>query len=212
MATRTLKTKATAVAVQVPTDRDDCASAIRRLGDLMREHQLAKAKLDGEIAALTEAAAPTLNDLQSRIGALHQGIQTYCEGNRSALTNGLKTKTVNLITGEVVWRQRPPSVTVRQADVVIKTLKDLRLRDYVRTEEEVNKQAILDLMAAAAAITDDQLVATAPGSALAAQRKHQAELISGIKGITINRGVEDFNVVPFEIQADPSAAVAGAAA
>jgi phage host-nuclease inhibitor protein Gam len=200
------KTKTAAVAVPVPVDRDDCARRITQLGQLMRQQALQKAGLDGKIAELTDQYAPVLAGLQQQIDALHQGIQIWCEGHRSALTQGGKVKTANLITGDVVWRQRPPSVTIRQAELVIQRLKDLGLRDYVRTSEEVNKTALLDMDAAASRLTDDDLEAgdseaSQARAALAARFKLHASLIKGVQGITINKGVEDFSVVPFETEA-----------
>lgn len=195
------RTKSQALTIVVPATREEAADRVRQLGDLNRQHALRKAELDGKVAALAAEYAPILSALADKIGAEHQAIQIWAEAHRAALTQGGKVKTVQLITGEIGWRQRPPSVTVRQADVVIKTLKDLSLSDYVRTEEEVNKAAILDLMAAAAAITDEQMKAGVPGAEQACQRKQHAELIGAIKGITINRGVEDFNVAPFETEA-----------
>ena len=70
------------------------------------------------------------------------------------------------------WRQRPPSVAVRGADAVIAALKKLGLSRFVRTKEEVNKEAILN----------------------------DAEAVRGVGGISINSGVEDFVITPFEAE------------
>ncbi|MDR1660890.1 MAG: host-nuclease inhibitor Gam family protein [Azoarcus sp.] len=45
------------------------------------------------------------------------GIQLWCEAHRAELTT-TGGKTTNLVTGEVSWRQRPPSVSVRQQEKV----------------------------------------------------------------------------------------------
>ena len=101
---------------------------------------------------------------------LVEGIQTFAEANRAALTDGNKVKFANLVTGEVAWRQRPPSVGIRGADTVIETLKRLGLGRFVRTKEEINKDAILN----------------------------EPKAVSGVAGITLNTGIEDFIVTPFE--------------
>ena len=88
----------------------------------------------------------------------------------AVLTNGGKVKTANLITGEVQWRQRPPSVRVTGAESVIETLRRLGLSQFVRTKEEVNKEAILN----------------------------EPEGVKGVAGITVVKGVEDFVITPFE--------------
>lgn len=99
-------------------------------------------------------------------------MQNWCEANRSDLTNGGKVKTANLVTGDVQWRVRPPSVTVRGVDSVMETLRRLGLSRFIRIKEEINKEAILN----------------EPGA------------VAGVAGITVKSGVEDFSIIPFEHQ------------
>ena len=84
---------------------------------------------------------------------------------------GNKTKTANLASGEVRWRMRPPKVLIRGMDAVMEALKDLRLERFIRTKEEINKEAILA----------------------------DPEAIKHVKGLGIDRG-EDFLIVPFETE------------
>jgi hypothetical protein len=44
----------------------------------------------------------------------------------------------------VLWRIRPPSVAIRGAEAVIAHAQALGLAKFVRTKEEVNKEAILN--------------------------------------------------------------------
>lgn len=171
MATKTkIKSKAQ---VSVPQSRDDCAADIRKLGELQRELTRAAADMNDEIAKITAAAQPHMDDLKGRIELLQTGVQAWCEANRDTLTDGGKVKSANLITGEVSWRQRPPSVSVRGVDAVIDTLKRLGLGVFVRTKEELNKEAILN-------------------------EPHQ---VRGVAGLQVVTGVEDFAIVPFEQEA-----------
>ena len=41
------------------------------------------------------------------------------------------------------WRRPPPSVVLRGIETVLQHLKALRLDRFIRTKEEVNKEAIL---------------------------------------------------------------------
>ena len=132
--------------------------------------------MNDEIGAITKRYQPKLEALTERIETLQKGVQTYCEAHRSELTNEGKVKTANFVTGEVQWRQRPPSVTVRGVDAVIEALKRLGLSKFVRTKEEVNKEAILN----------------------------EPDQVRGVAGISIVTGVEDFVITPFE--ATPEAA------
>lgn len=166
------KVKAQAAAY-VPQTRDDCASDIRKLGDLQREISRCEIAMNDAIAAITAQHQPALDAYREQAKALTTAIQTWCEANRDALTDGGKVKFANLITGEVSWRQRPPSVRITQSDAVLETLQRLGLDRFVRVKEEINKEAILN----------------------------EPDAVRGVAGITISTGVEDFAVVPFEQEA-----------
>lgn len=165
-----VKTKA---AVYVPQSRDDCAADIRKLGDLQREVARRTADMNDAIAAITAQHQPLLDELKLQAEALATAVQTWCEANRDSLTDGGKTKTANLVTGDVAWRLRPPSVSVRGADTVIETLQRLGLKRFIRTRDEVNKEAILN----------------------------EPDAVRGVAGISIVTGVEDFSITPFEQEA-----------
>ena len=138
-------------------------------------------------AAVAEEFGKLMTPLADAMAAEQTGIQTWCEAHRVDLCGeGDKLgKTANLVTGEVGWRMRPPSVKVRDAEGVIDTLIRMDMRQFVRTKEEVNKEAILA----------------------------DPERERGIAGISLVKGMEDFFVVPFEAVADAaSLASVGAAA
>ncbi len=109
--------------------------------------------------------------MKLRESSLLDGIAIWCEANRAELLKA-GGKTANLITGEVQWRQRPPSVSVRAADKVIATLRALGLSRLVRSKDEVDKEAILS----------------------------EPQAVAGVAGITVVKGVEDLVVTPFEVE------------
>lgn len=172
MATR-IKSKTLAA---VPQSRDDCAASIRTLGDLNREFERMRADMNDAIAAITHEHQPLLAALSQRIEALQTGVQAWCEAHRIDLCGeGDKLgKTANLVTGEVSWRQRPPSVRITGADNVVDTLQRMGLGRFVRVKAEPNKDAMLN----------------------------EPDAVRGIAGITIVTGTEDFIVTPFEAQAE----------
>ena len=158
-----------AATLEAPQSREETQSWIKTLGDTQREH----ARLTHD-AELTDAAKPALNALAERSAALQQGIQAWCEANRAELTAG-GGKTANLITGEVSWRQRPPSIAVRGIESVLENLRTLGLARFIRQKEEVNKEAMLN----------------------------KPDIAATIAGITVVRGKEDFVIVPFEVETQP---------
>jgi len=169
MATKKTKTKAAAFACQ---SRDQVMDAIRELGDAQRELSRINADINDQVAAITAARKDRIDALQERVDALANGIQTWCEAHRAELLSA-GGKTANLITGEVSWRLRPPSVSIRAVEKVLDALRSLGLQRFIRTREEPNKEAML---------ADPKAVA-------------------GIAGVNIVSGVEDFTIEPFEIDA-----------
>lgn len=168
----TKKMKAPAAAVPVPQSRADCAASIKTLGDAQRDFERQRASMNDEIAQITQRYQPQLEALDAQCQALAKGIQTWCEANRATLCE--TGKTANLVTGEVSWRQRPPSVRITGADSVIETLRRMQLERFVRTKDEVNKDAILN----------------------------EVDAVRGIAGITVVTGVEDFAIVPFAVDVE----------
>lgn len=173
MATRL---KSPAKPVQVPQSKEECAAAIRQLGDLQRMRERQRADMNDLIAAVTQQHQPILSDLGARIDALFTGVQTWCEAHRQDLCGpGDKLgKTANLVTGEVSWRQRPPKAVVRDAEGVMDELRVMGLEKFIRAKYEVNKEAVLA----------------------------DPDAVRGITGLTVVIGEEDFVVVPFEVAAE----------
>ncbi len=167
------KVKARAASVAVPQSKTDCATYIKNLGDIQRDFERQRAEMNDAIANITKHYQPALEALTLRMTNLQEGIQTWCEANRASICTG-DTKTANLITGDVAWRKCPPSVSVRGVDAVIETLKRMGLGRFVRTREEVNKEAILN----------------------------EKDAVRGIPGITIVCDVEDFSITPFAVEVE----------
>ncbi len=193
---KTNRTKAPAVAVPVPVDRDDCAKYLTNLGGLIRRHNAVKADYEQRIAALRDEAAPILSGLSDQVNTVLKGIQVWCEGNRATLTNGYKVKSANLVTGEVGWRQLPPKVSARDVEGILKALREMALADYIRVEESLNKEALLALASAVDKLTTEDMSETAQRL-----RQHWA-LVNGIRGLSVVKGVEDFFATPAELVAE----------
>lgn len=152
----------------VPQTREAAIEAIAEIGRRQRERERIQTAMNDELAAIKERYEADALPHNEAIVALSRGVRTWCESNRELLTRG-KTKTVILPSGEVRWRVRPPRVVLRAVESVIGTLKELGLSRFVRTKEEINKEAILA----------------------------DPDAVANIKGISITQG-EDFVIVPYE--------------
>lgn len=169
------KLKSSAASIPVPQSKLDAQSAITTLGQVQRDLMRIEADINDQIAKINEAHAAQIDALCLRREALQAGIQTWCEAHRIEICG--KGKSANLVTGEVQWRQRPPSVTVRNADSVIDQLGSLGLTQFVRVKHEVNKEAILA----------------------------EPEAVQGVRGLSVSTGVEDFVITPFEVDLEQRA-------
>lgn len=184
------KPRIKAPAAPAAQSRDECAAQIRQIGDLQRAIARRTADMNDAIAAITAQHQPQLDADAAEVKRLSASVQAWCEAHRHDITDGGRVKTANLITGEVAWRQRPPSVKVTKVEAVIKTLKALALGRYLRTKEEIDKDAILAAHAAARSAPADNPAR----AALIAE----ADKLSGVSGIEVVTGVEDFAITPFE--------------
>ncbi|MCK3654886.1 host-nuclease inhibitor protein Gam [Pasteurellaceae bacterium Macca] len=167
---KTTKTRVKAAAKLRFTTVEQVQSAIKEIGDLSREHTRLTTEMNDLIGETSEKFAPQLTQLKNEIEPLQQAVQEYCEAHREELTENGKSKTATFITGEVQWRARPPSVSIRGADSVLESLNRLGLGRFIRTKNEINKEALLN----------------------------EPDVAKGIAGITIKQGVEDFVIKPFE--------------
>ena len=170
MANNTGKVKSEA-AKWVPKSREEVAEGIAEIGRHQRERERIQAAMNDEFAELKkrfeEEAEPHNDAIRERAA----GVQTWCEANREDLLTG-KAKTADFTTGKISWRVRPPSVSLKGVADVLKALKKHKLARFIRTKEEINKDAILA----------------------------EPKAVEGLKGITIKRDAEDFVIAPSETE------------
>lgn len=162
--------KSEAVAVTF-NNREEVNAAIAEIGAAQRRRDEIQTAMNDELAAVRarfeEEAAPHAGVIKE----LGHAVQVWCEGNRGELTRDGRTKTAKFAAGEISWRTRPPRVSIRGEGIVLEALKRLGLDRFIRTKEEIDKNAIL----------------ADPGA------------VDGVKGVSISQG-EDFVIKPFETE------------
>ncbi|EAA6914956.1 TPA: host-nuclease inhibitor protein Gam [Salmonella enterica subsp. diarizonae] len=168
MAKKVSRLKA-AAASYTPQSKEQVSVDIKKIGDIQRELTRIEADANDQIAVIMNQNTPKIEALRAELDVLQKGVQTWCEANRSSITKG-SSKTANLITGEVAWRTKPDSVSIKGVELVLEALKKLKLDRFIRRKEEINKDAIL------------------------ADKK----AVENIKGISIVSGKEVFSITPFE--------------
>lgn len=160
-----------------PQTKDECVEAIAEIGRKQRERDRIQADMNDELAAIKQKYETLALPLADTIRVLTSGVQTWCEANRDALTNGGKVKFAALASGEIKWRMRPPSIRLKGADAIMELMRKLGLSRFIRVKEEVNKDALLA----------------------------EPDVAKNIPGVTISQ-TEDFVIIPFETELEEVAA------
>lgn len=137
------KLKRNAEAVRAPADKTEASVFLAEIGAQQRDLVVIKAAQDEAVAAASSRAAAEAAPLEARIAELTRGLQLWAEANRETLTEGGRTKTVTLASGDVSWRLRPPSVRISNAAGVIAEAVRAGLEKFLRVKTEVNKEAML---------------------------------------------------------------------
>ncbi len=165
------KTKTRGLNLPVPQSREEASNFVRMIGENERQRARIEADMNDAIARIKEDAELRAEPLKSAIVAMTEGLKTWCEANRAALTDGGKVKHHEFAAGKVSWRLRPPKVTIRKAEEVIERIRAMGLKArFLRIAEEIDREAML----------------------------RDPDRARGIPGVTIGSEGEEFSVEPFE--------------
>ncbi len=172
MAKQKLKTPAADYAI--PANRQEADEFIRKIGVLSRDRALIQTTLDAHAAALKAEYEEKAKPLAEETVSLMKGLQSWCETHRAELLKD-GGKTVKFAHGEVAWRNRPASVTLRGVDAIIAYCKEKLNWLFLRINIEVSKEMMLA----------------------------NKDLARTIPGVTIASGGEEFIVTPVEAPLQP---------
>lgn len=165
------KAKTRGANLPVPQNRDEAAEAVKTFGVVTRQIARIEHDLNDHIAEQKRIAEEAAAPLKEKAEALQEGLKIWAEANRDKITDGGKVKFADLGTGKISWRNRPAKVRLSKVEAVIAALKKLGLQRFIRTSEEVDKEAMLKETAAARLVP----------------------------GVSIGSEGEDFYVEPFEV-------------
>lgn len=137
MALRT-KTKAVAAA----TSLEETEGKIQRIGEVQREISRLEHDMNDQLNPIKQKYEDLAKPHKEELEELQKAVQMWAETNKPDLLTG-KAKTVKCATGDFGWRTSTPSVRITGVAVVLERLKQLALNQFIRTKEEINKEAIL---------------------------------------------------------------------
>jgi phage host-nuclease inhibitor protein Gam len=171
------RTKTLGANLPVPQSRDEAAATIAAIGDLNRQLTRLAADMNDELTTIKERFEKVAEPLRQARDGKTEGLKMWAEANRDALTAG-KGKTVDLGTGTISWRNRPPSVRITIKEGLVALLKTMKLHRFVRVTEEVDKEAML----------------------------REPDVARTVSGVFVKSAGEDFIVEPFEAELAEQAA------
>jgi phage host-nuclease inhibitor protein Gam len=182
-----MKTKA--IQYPVPKTREAAELLLGEIGLLQTKvtiHQeKCNARVTGIHQAFNELVAPVNEEIEAKFQALH----TYAEANRGELLKG-DTKSVKFATGLLAWRRTPLAVKLTKIADVIKELKARGLERFIRTIEEIDKEALL---ACHADDNDPVIVDCIPGIKFTSREEFVAKplesQIERVETVAISKGV-----------------------
>ena len=166
------KQKKKAAAFAVPQSMTEANDYVKRIGRAQRDRDHLEIVMNDELAMIKTTYEEKAAPYKSMIEDLTNGLHVYCAANREELTKGGKSKTYKFPAGEINWRRRPPKVTIKGAEAVIKRLLAGGLKQFLRQKITINKEAMLADPKAAEAV----------------------------EGVSIGSDGEDFVITPFETE------------
>lgn len=165
-----MKSKKLAKNYPVPQSQNEADTMIKELGEARRRIARVEADMNDQLAKIKEKFEAKAADDKDIAKQLISGVEDWCSANRNEITNDGKVKFAKFGNGEVKWRTRPPRVSIRGVEAVLENLRNLGLQKFIRTKEEINKDAILN----------------------------EPDEARSVAGISIGSEGEDFVVEPFE--------------
>lgn len=143
MSTKSKRIKVAARPSNPPRNRDEAEVLVGRIADLKHEEQSLKAAMDAELTAVRQRYETRLSALAVEVSDKVKDMEGWAAADR---TQWGDRKSVDMLHGVVGWRVNPPSVKPLRGytwQAVLDRILALGRSEFVRTKEEVNKEALL---------------------------------------------------------------------
>ena len=132
--------------IEIPTIRsfEECDGTILKIADCEQELAKAEAEMNEKIQVVRDEYERKTNVTRAMRDGLKSEVERFCIVNKDAFE---KSRSKNFIHGIVGFRSTPPKTALLNRkykwETVLELLKKLNLVKYVRTKEEIDKDAIL---------------------------------------------------------------------
>ena len=132
--------------ITIPTIHsfDECDGTILKIADCEQELAKAEAEMNEKIQVVRDEYERKTNVTRAMRDGLKSEVERFCIVNKDTFE---KSRRKNFIHGIVGFRSTPPKTALLNRkykwETVLELLKKLNLVKYVRTKEEIDKDAIL---------------------------------------------------------------------
>lgn len=130
-------------ALQLPQTIEEVDESVAEIGQLQRTIQAIESEMNDKIDIIKAEYGQKADANRRKIGDLLDSVESYAAVNRNELTDDGRSKTVKLRSGLLSWRNTPPAVSISKVEEVKDRLKTLGLDQFLRTKQEIDRQAIL---------------------------------------------------------------------
>ncbi|HSX24609.1 MAG TPA: host-nuclease inhibitor Gam family protein [Candidatus Andersenbacteria bacterium] len=138
--------------IPVPQSLEEAEECLGKIGETQNALIALSAQIDAEIQQIQQRYADQLAVLEGDVSNLLTGLHAFAESHRDELLiDGLKS--VKLRTGSIAWRKSPPAVKITgKEELIIERIKALKLDEFIRTQEKIDREAMLKNKESAEAI------------------------------------------------------------
>ncbi|MBP8975083.1 MAG: host-nuclease inhibitor Gam family protein [Bacteroidetes bacterium] len=123
---------------------DEIDGYLAELGAIEASLQHEEAKLNEQEQKARQEFKERTENLVSRKNDILVTLETFCIGNKNEFE---KTRVLEFVHGNIGFRTTPPKVTMLNRkyniNTVLELLKKIKLTKYIRTKEELDKEAVL---------------------------------------------------------------------
>lgn len=129
--------------IVMPGSREEVEQLVRYITEQKALERKLKAELDSKLTEIRKRYEGQIGDLSDQVTPCVESLQAWAEANQAEFCG---KKSLALLSGTIGWRTTPPSVKPAKGftwPAVLERIKELGRMEFVRTKEEVNKEALI---------------------------------------------------------------------
>jgi phage host-nuclease inhibitor protein Gam len=127
----------------VPTTRSEAETLTGEIARLKLKERLLATQMDGKLKEIRANYEGIFSGLKEQIDPMVEALHSWAQGHPEEFDG---KKSVDLLHALVGWRINPPSLKPLKGftwAAVLERIRNLGRRDFIRTAEELNKDALL---------------------------------------------------------------------